>query len=90
MTYYVGDTLRLTATFYTFAGVLADPTTVVVNIYDINRTLLVTAAAATKDSTGVYHYDYTTTVEGRLAVEFTGTLETKTVLTRTAFTVSWV
>jgi hypothetical protein len=83
-----GDTVRLKASFYTFAGVLADPTTVSYTVYDDAETVIVTGTAS-KESTGVYYYDYTTTVRGVFSYEFNGTLETKTILSRDYFAVIW-
>ena len=83
-----GDTIRLKASFYTFAGALADPSDVSVTIYDSSRTVLVTGIP-TKEVTGVYYYDYTTPAEGRFPFEFTGTLEGKTILARDGFSVGW-
>jgi hypothetical protein len=91
---YQGDTVRLKASFYNFAGALADPDagTVTLRIYDAGRTLLETVAnsSITKSSTGVYYYDYTTTAAGDLSYEFSGTLEGSTVLGRQMFEVEWV
>lgn len=89
MTYYVGDTLLLKCSFYSWAGTLADPTSVTLNIYDVSRTKLVTAATPTKLSTGVYYYYYTPSVEGRQTVEFSGTLATNTTLVRKYVTIEW-
>ena len=89
MVYYVNDTIRLTGTFYTWAGVLSDPTSVTVNIYDVTRTKLVTAATPTHSGTGVYYYDYTPTVEGKHTIEFTGTLEGKAIVMRKYVTIVW-
>jgi len=83
-----GDTIRLKASFYTFAGVLADPSAVTYTVYDSDRDVVVTGTA-TKESTGVFYYDYTTTDVGDYTFEFSGTLETKTILSRDEFSVAW-
>ena len=96
MTYYKGDTLRLKAAFYNFAGEVADlaggsPT---LKIYDDHQVLLTTVAPAsiTKEagSTGVYYYDYTTTQVGKLTFEYSGSLESSPVLGRSNFNVEFV
>lgn len=87
-TYHVGDTIRLKASFSTFAGVAADPLTTTCKIYDTWKKVLVTATA-TNESVGVYYYDYTTTTEGIFTYEFSGALESKTILARDTFTVGW-
>jgi hypothetical protein len=86
--YHKGDTIRLKASFYTFAGVLADPSTVTCTIYDSGG-VVVTTGSATKETTGVFYYDYTTTTKGDFSFEFTGTLETKPILSRDYFSVGW-
>jgi len=87
-TVHKGDTIRLKASFYTFAGVLADPTTVTYTVYDDAETV-VTTGNATKETTGVYYADYTTTVRGTFSYEFSGTLESKSILSRDYFAVIW-
>jgi hypothetical protein len=89
MTYFKGDTIRLKATFYDFAGSLADlSATPSLKVYDDHEVLLVTALPASiiHPSTGVYYYDYTLTQTGKLTFEFAGTLETNAVLARQSFT----
>ena len=44
---------------------------------------------ATKDTTGVYYFDYTTTALGSFSFEFSGTLEGKAILSRECFVVIW-
>jgi hypothetical protein len=94
MTYYKGDTLRLKATFYTYAGDLSDlssgsPT---LKIYDDHEILIETVlpASVVHDTTGVYYYDYTTDRSGKHTYEYSGTLEGKTVLGRGTFNVVFV
>jgi hypothetical protein len=84
-----GDTIRLKASFYTFAGVLADPASVTCTVYDNSETPIIEPAVATKDSTGVYYFDYTTTALGSFSFEFSGTLEGKAILSRECFVVIW-
>ena len=83
-----GDTIRLKASFYTFADVLADPTSVTAKVYDKNHVLSATLTPV-NESTGVYHADYTTVLEGTFSYEFAGTLESKTILSRSTFIVGW-
>lgn len=60
MSLYPGDTTTQTIT-YKVDDVLTDPDTVKISIKDPLGLTIVTLASATKDSTGVYHYDYTFT-----------------------------
>ena len=60
MSYEIGDTLRLTATFTDGDDAAADPTTITLEILapDGTKTTLTYAAAdVTKSATGVYYYD---------------------------------
>jgi hypothetical protein len=91
MTFYKGDTIRLKATFYTYADVLSDlssgsPT---LKVYDDHEILVSTIAPAsvTHGTTGVYYYDYTTDRTGKHIYEYSGTLEGSTVLGRGTFNV---
>lgn len=87
-----GDTVRLKASFYNYLGALADPTGVKITIYDGQRTVLVDAVAATKETTGIYYYDYLVPVSGvgPLYYEFSGTLEGSVALGRAALEGLWV
>lgn len=90
--YHKGDTIRLKATFYTFAGALADPTSVVVKVYNSDRQVVAEASGASvqNPSTGVYYYDYTTDAEGEFVYEFSGLGEGTTILRREVFIVKFV
>jgi hypothetical protein len=90
--YHVGDTIRLRASFYTFAGVLADPTNITVKVYDAKRNVVAQASGASIEnpSTGVYYYDYTTDDEGEFTYEFSGLGEGTTILRRGIFVVKFV
>lgn len=91
-TYTMGDTIRLKATFTTWAGVATDPTTPALKIYDESETVILTKTATdlTKSATGVYYYDYTTTAKGLYYYEFSGTLESTVELERAEFYVEFV
>jgi len=93
MNYYKGDTVRLKATFYNFAGSLSDlPSSPTLKVYDDHEILLSTVlpASITHGTTGIYYYDYTIPQVGRLIYEFSGTLESNTVLGRSTFNSVWV
>ena len=83
-----GDTIRLKASFYTFAGVLSDPTTVTIKIYDEGKTLI-KSGTPTRESAGIYYYDYTTVADGKMSFEFSGSLEGNAILSRDYFSVGW-
>lgn len=88
--YHTGDTIRLQATFKTWAGTLSDLTAAPsVKIYDAVKVQQGTTATATKSSTGVYYYEYTASTAGQFTYEFSGTLEGKAVLRRGSFTVGF-
>lgn len=90
--YHVGDTIRLRASFYTFAGVLADPTNITVKVYDAKRNVVAQASGASIEnpSTGVYYYNHTTDDEGEFTYEFSGLGEGTTILRRGIFVVKFV
>lgn len=69
--YTIGSIVHLTATFTDASGALVNPTTVTVAITDPAGT--VTTPSAVNDSTGKYHYDYTTTLAGQFQFYFIGT-----------------
>lgn len=58
-TYDVGTIVRVTATFKDISGTMTDPGAVMVTISKPDGTTV--TGSATKDSTGVYHYDVDTT-----------------------------
>ena len=73
-TYPVGDVVRLSTT-YTNNGTPTDPTTVTLRI-KANGSLSVLvfgSSGIVKDSTGVYHYDYTTSASGTVYYRWEGT-----------------
>lgn len=76
----IGDTVRLTGEFRTFGGVLADPSSIQLKIYDYNQTLYETITVNTstnKVSTGKYYYDYTVprTFASMFYYEFVGDID---------------
>ncbi len=55
-------TVRIRAYIYDDDDALADPTTITIDIYDADGTLVVDGTAMTKSSTGIYEYYYKTTI----------------------------
>jgi len=84
--YQTGDTIRIKATFKTFEGLLSDLTNPpTLKIYNPDKEIIATilGASLTHSSTGVYYYDYTLpSTEGKYTYEFSGTVESTTVLRR--------
>lgn len=68
--YILGEVVRVSVA-YTIAGVATDPTTATVKV--LNPLGALTTATPTKDSTGNYHYDFATTIEGLHYYRFEGT-----------------
>ena len=96
-TFKIGNTIRLTATFKNFAGVLADSTTsVVITFYDrdLNQVDQVTipGGATNNPSTGFYLYDYTIPSDSPSSVifEFAGTVDTVPIVGRARYSVRFV
>ena len=90
--YHKGDTIRLKAIFYTCDGELANPTGVMLKIYDENRRVVtqVSGDSIQHPSAGEYYYDYTTDDEGEFVYEFSGIGEGTTILRRGIFVVKFV
>jgi hypothetical protein len=82
--YLCGDTIRITASFNTFSGVLADLTTgPTAKLYDGDKITVLVTGTVVHDSTGVYHTDITLpTTEGTRYIEFAGVSETKPIVAR--------
>jgi len=85
-----GSTITLKATFPDSAGDLQELENVVVKIYAPGKVLLKTIPA-TKISTGVYTADYTIPEdkEGQFDYEFSGSLESRTIVGRSSFDSHW-
>lgn len=93
----VGNIVRITAFFYNFAGVIAEPDTasIAVRFYDSKAVQIgstVILSAANKITTGVYKYDYTipATTSSTIIYEFTGTVDGSPSLNRGVIPVRWV
>jgi len=73
---YVGDTTRLKVTFRDYTGQIDDPDTVLFEILatPISATpTVLLSAVPTRESSGVYYYDWTPTAVGDFVARFTGT-----------------
>lgn len=74
-TYDIGDSVRTTATFKV-GGVLTDPTTITLKYKNPAGTTVTKTYALSdvvKDSTGVYHFDFTTDTAGTWFYRWEGT-----------------
>ena len=71
-----GDTIRLSATFKDFSRNLVDPSAMSLKVYDSTGTAVISKVLAdlTRESVGVYRYDWTTTTNGDYIYEYSGTL----------------
>jgi hypothetical protein len=89
----IGDTIRLKFTFYSWTGALMDPTSIMVAFYTSNKTQIgttVTLDATAKESTGVYHYDYTVpTGYRKIIYEINGTIDSLPSVERGEIAVTW-
>lgn len=88
----IGDTSRLYTSFYNYADALADPDTVTVVIYSHEGQVELKTGAATRESTGVYYYDYIIPagVPSPLVYEFGGMLDGKPTVNREYLEIAWV
>jgi len=87
--YKTGDTIRVSASFYSFAGVLTDcATTPTIKLYAADKTTVSVTGVVTRESVGVYHADLTLpTAEGTYYVETAGVAESKPIIERQAINV---
>lgn len=96
ITVFSGDTVRIKSTFRDYAvapavGALADPdsSTATWTVYDSDMNVLASGAGV-RESTGVYHYDYTTPTTPTVVVfEFKGLFSTKPQLSRVRLNVKF-
>ena len=75
--YDIGDLVRLSATFTNTAGAVTDPTATTCSIRVPSGTVTThtygVSADLVRDSTGLFHLDYSPTVEGIHNYRFVGT-----------------
>lgn len=73
--YNIGDLLRLKATFKDLSDVVADPTNVVLKVKNPSGTVTTYnyPGTITRESTGVYYYDFAVTVSGVHYFNWAGT-----------------
>lgn len=95
----IGNTIRLSAEFKSFAGVYTDPTLVTLKIYDKNMAQIgetVVLGDAHKNGIGKYYYDYLVPDDKRLGIntltfyEFCGIIDGEPALNRGQFIREWV
>lgn len=88
-TFEVTETVVLGCTVKDSTGTLADPaTSMAVTVRDPAGTVVVSAQAMTQDSTGTYHYDYTsaaTALRGEYVILYTATDGTRISTKRDTF-----
>lgn len=85
-----GGTIRLEARFRAGSGELIDPITPLVDILNPSSVAVVTDAVPTRDSTGLYHYDYTVAGDAPLggwSAHWTGVINSVPVSGDDSFTV---
>ena len=70
-TYHLGDIVRLSARFE-LSSVLTDPTAVTLKLIPPSGTAFY-VSPITKDSVGLYHYDYTPPILGTYKYRYYGT-----------------
>lgn len=74
----VGDPIRVKVTFRDQLGVIVDPQTVPVYLYD-DEDVVLTSAMAEKSDIGKYYYDWEPSEAGVFYIEFQGLFEDSTV-----------
>ena len=88
------NTIRLGATFSTFADVVADPSSITLAIFEQSSgSVLVSLSGSsiTRVSTGVYYYDYTVPLgTGNFIHEWSGTLEGSPIVNRGLVVREWL
>lgn len=95
----IGNTVKLSAEFRTWAGDYGDPTDIVLKIFDHNKVQIgydIPITSTNKISTGIYQYDYTIPRDAYLGYgfpmyfEFLGILEGSPISGRGTFTREWI
>jgi len=88
--FYCGETPMVTAKFRdTLTHELVDPDTAMVEVYDPESKLRVSAAPMVKDSLGCYHFDVDTTgftIMGEYTALITAVRNNRTAIENTKFT----
>lgn len=93
--YEVGDTIRVRAEFRDWApegteGDLLAPSSVEVNLYNSDESVLQSGLSAVNEALGVYYYDWTLPTEaGSYFIEFIGTVNGKPQLSRLKIKAKW-
>ena len=86
--YYTGTSVRLTCDFYNFEGLLTNPDTVKITIYDYKYEIIDSISMGSSNNAGVgkYYYDYLTDLkESRYIYEWYGEIDGKPSLKRGSF-----
>ena len=91
----IGDTVRFSVEFKDFSSVYADPTDIVLKIYDKHRRQVgsdISITESHKTGTGIYSYDYTipANADEYIIYEISGTLEGTTILDRKKLEVEFI
>lgn len=91
---YIGNTIRLRASFYNFSDVLTDPTAITLKFYDQKRVQIgsdISITVANKVSTGIYEYDYTipNTTSSAIVYEWRGLISGEVSLARGVIPLRW-
>jgi hypothetical protein len=92
-----GDTVRIMGTFNDWGtpggdlGDLIDPDTITINIRQSKAVAPTITATPTRDSLGVYYYDWDTPAEnGYWVIEFVGVLDGHTMVSRQKVSVKYL
>lgn len=88
---FIGDTVRFYATFYNYSGTPSDPQSVICTVYSHIGQQVLVAGAATRESEGIYYYDFTIPdTDGALVYEFAGEYDGKPTVGRAKLEKKWV
>jgi len=88
-----GSVIRIKGVFKDFGDNLVDPANTKLVIYDKNYKTLETKSGLTKESTGVYYYDYTTIFsvkDKQYYCEISGDVDGKPIVCRDTFTTQFI
>lgn len=86
-----GNTVRITGSFPTFAGTLADPEDLLLKIYDAKKIQVGDDYFPIKIDTGIFYCDVTLpTRTGDYYAEWSGVMEGSPIVSRSRIDVNWL
>lgn len=88
----IGDTIKLTANFYSWDGIAASPAAVVLRIFDKHKRQVNEDISVNPVTDGYYEYEYVVpaNLPSPIYFEYSGTLEGNPVVGRGEISTTWI